>query len=358
MNTENKKDFKYAAFKTLKASELFFVDMNDEAAVEGARNWYENRDLLVSSWYSAIPDISAPRNYSICFYIVTKNPETARVSALELIYYIEETFGIPAESIEVVFNGGASSSEDYKEGSTATEIVILIHPIIFGELPTPLMPAINYYLAREMVKDGIKNIDIDVYQRDSFVPLPNSINSATGRFVIPLAMKELMYLDENGIAELSKQPKPDDLMITLQEVPAAVEWFAEVHADFEKKLLRQDELQKLILKNGWQIPPCIRHLTWADLDKSTAFEACRLIAGIFSFLGSHEEEIRYSVLRLSRRNSITSFKEYQKLKNIVTFGHENPMLAECQHPLMARFCPAGGCFIKELLEEYEKPLLF
>ena len=237
-----------------------------------------------------------------------------------------------------------------------SNVHLFVAPSNFGikidQLPTPFMPAINYYLARQMV------IDIDVYQRDNFIPLPNSINNATDRFVIYLTPKELLYMDGTHIAELSKQPRSQDSMIMPQELLEAIEWIFEVHADFEKKLLRQDELQKITLKNGWQIPPCIRRLTWADLDRNSTLEACRYISGTYSFLGSHEEEIRYHVLRLARRNSITGFKEYQKLKNIVTFGHENPMLTECKHPLLSRFCPAGGCYIAELIEEYEKPLLF
>jgi len=274
-----------------------------------------------------------------------------------LINYIEETYGIPDENIVIVFNGSENNSEDSKDGSYVAEIVLLIPPIVFAGLPTPLMPSINCYLSRQMVENGLTNIEIDSYVRDSYIPLPNSISNSASRSVY-LTPKELLYMDGPRIAELSKQPRPDDLMIHPQHVPEVGEWFEEIFVEFEKKLLRQDELQKLILKNGWQIFPCIRRLTWADLDKSTAFEACRLIAGIFSFLGSHEDEIRYHIMHLARRNSITGFTEYQKLKNIITFGVENPMLVECQHPLMSRFCPAGGCFIKELIEEYEKPYLF
>ena len=357
MNTENNKDYKYRAVKIINRSEPLFVDMTNESDVEEVQNQYKNSDPLISTWYSATPDISAPRNYYICFSIVTNNIEAARVSALELINYIEEIYGIPTEYIVIIYCGGSDNSTDIGD-SISVEIIILIPPVVFAGLPTPLMPALNYYLARQMVHDGLTNIEIDSYVRDSYIPLPNSINKGTGRFVIHLTPKELLYLHGPYIAELSKQPRPDDSMIMRQEVPEAVEWFTEVHADFEKKLLRQDELQKLILKNGWQVPACIRRLTWSDFDKSTTFEACRSISAMYSFLGSHEEEIRYHVLRLARRNSITGFKEYQKLKNIVTYGIENPVLAECQNPLLSRFCPAGGCFIKELIEEYEKPLLF
>jgi len=345
-------------YKTARGRESSFIKVGDDESIQAFRNSADNKDLLISTWQFAIPDISALRTYFIVFHIVTNNIETARVSALELTYYIEETFGITAENIEIIYSGGGDNNPDAREGISAVEIIILIPPVVFAGLPTPLMPAINYYLARQMVDEDFINIEIDSYARDSYIPLPNSIDSATGRFVIYLTPKELLYMDGTHIAELSKQPRPDDSIIIQREVPEAVEWFAEVHAEFEKKLLRQDELQKLMLKNGWQIPPCIRRLTWADLDKSTALEACRLISGMYSFLGSHEEEIRYLILRLARRDDITGFEDHQRLKTIVTFGVENPMLAECQHPLLSRFCPAGGCYVSELIEEYEKPLLF
>ncbi|MFC1635735.1 hypothetical protein ACFL5Z_12920 [Planctomycetota bacterium] len=251
------------------------------------------------------------------------------------------------------FRGSNNAGED---ASTA-EIVILIHPIVFGGQSTAPTLAINYLLARQMVDDGLSNVDFDGYVRDSYFSLPNSIHSATGRFVIPLTFKELLYLDGNRIAELSIRPRPDDSMIMSRRAPEAVEWFDEIHAEFEKKRRRQNELRRLVLKDGWEIPPCIRRLLWLDADESTILEACRIISGTFSFLGSNEAEIRYHIQRLARRNAINGFNEHQRLKAIVTFGVENPMLADCQQPLLYRYCP-GRCFVADLIEEYEKPYLF
>jgi len=404
METANNE--KYLLYKTASGGESRFIKVCDDDAVNELRHRADNRDLLISTWYSEMPDISSPRNYALCFHIVANNIETARVSAIEAIYYIEECFGIPVECIEIIYTGAgcrdgggddgggikngadgggdvrnkggdsgktgqsvnntatavkvdksSAGSNDAREGILSAEIIISIAPVVFSSSPTSLMPAINYHLSRQMVEDGMNNINVDscLYLRDSYMSLPNSINSITSRFVIPLTLKELMFADIN---ELSKQPRPDDSLIQPSEIPEAIEWFAGVLADFEKEQHRQDEPRKLVLKNGWQIPSCIRRLTWADLDKNMAFEACRLISGTYPFLGSNEEEIRYHVMRLARRNSITGFKEYQKLKNIVTYGVENPMLAECKHPLMSRLCPSGWCFMTELIEEYEKPLLF
>jgi len=112
-----------------------------------------------------------------------------------------------------------------------------------------------------------------------------------------------------------------------------------------------------MLKNGWEIPPCIRRLLWLDTDKSSFLEACRLISGTYSFLASNEAEIQYHVLRLAKRNGIMSFQEHQRLRAITTFGKENPWLFACHNYLLHRFC-YGACFFTKLTEEYEKPRLF
>lgn len=254
-------------------------------------------------------------------------------------------------------SSGCGGGKGAKDGSSAAEIVISIPPVVFGGQPTPLVHVINCHLARQMADYGIENIDIDQYQRDSFIPLPNSINSATGRWAILLTDKELLYLDGHRIAELSREPRPDDSMVMLRQVPEAVEWFGELHAEFEKKQRRQDELRRLVRQQGWEVPPCIRRLLWLDADEGTVFEACRLISGTYSFLGSNETEIRYHVQRLARRNDITDFPDHKRLRRITRFGHENPWLFECHHPLLHGYCP-GGCFMTDLIDEHEKPSLF
>jgi len=43
---------------------------------------------------------------------------------------------------------------------------------------------------------------------------------------------------------------------------------------------------------------------------------------------------------------------------IITFAVENPWFVECKHPLLQQFCPAGKCFMAEVIKEYEQPRLF
>jgi len=62
-----------------------------------------------------------------------------------------------------VNNPSASDSSkitgtDITGTAAAAEIIITVQPVVFGGQPTPLMPAMNYQLARQMVEAGIENI--------------------------------------------------------------------------------------------------------------------------------------------------------------------------------------------------------
>jgi len=124
-------------------------------------------------------------------------------------------------------------------------------------------------------------------------------------------MKELLYLDVNGFIELSKQPKPEDSMILPHRIPEAVEWFNEIYTEFETKLLRQDELQKLMLEKGWEIPPCIRRLQQLCLYDKVRLEAYRVISQFYSWIGAGPDEIRHQIHLVDRRNPIKNYKKYR-----------------------------------------------
>jgi len=130
---------------------------------------------------------------------------------------------------------------------------------------------------------------------------------------------------------------------------------AEIHAEFEEKLLRQNELQKLMLQKGWEIPPCIRRLQQLCLYDNIRLEAYRVLSQFYSWIGAGPDEIRHLINFMDRRNPI---RNYQKTNAIITFAVENPWFVGCQHFLLEQFCPAGKCFMAELIEEYEKPYLF
>ena len=410
MTVKADKDIKYRLLKALRGGKPAFINTADAAAIEAFRDRHSNLDLFMSTWSSSTPDPSAPRNYDLRFHIAAPDLETARVSALQTAYYITENFNIPDEYLDIVYDGGGKvganatgrgdhdgetgqiagksrnmadgrvnsstagpgnpdhagekaapnsggcrSSGNAKEGTSAAGITISIPPVVFGWQPTPLMPASNYHLARQMADGGIKSIDIDAYQRDHWVALPNSIRGITGRFILPLSLKELLYLDGNGITELAKQPKPEDSLIMPRPVSEAAEWYAETLAEFEKRQRQQDDLRKSVLDNGWEVPPCLRHLMRLRLYDHNRLEAYRVISQFFAAIQAGPRELGHLIHTVDRRNPL---RDSQRINAIITFAAENPWFAGCKHPLLQQFCPAGGCFMAEMIKEYEQPRLF
>jgi len=281
--------------------------------------------------------------------------ETTRTSALQAYQYISERFKVPDDGIEVVYTQDGGLNPDKRHDALGGEMTILVQPVVFDSQPTPLMPALNYHLSRQIAKEGIKDINIDVYERDHFVRLPNSVNSATSRFVIPLSLKELLYLDDNGINELAKQPKPEDSEASPYRATEAVEWFAATLADLEKQQRQQDQLRRIVLDAGWEVPPCIRHLMRLCLYDSNRLEAYRTISQFLSWIKAGPAEIRHMIGVIDRRNSL---QDLHRRNAIITYAVENPWFVRCRHRLLQQFCPADGCFMTDLAKKCGQPYLF
>jgi len=338
-------------------------------APDTARPRCGNRDTEAPA---ASHEVSDPSPQCICplrFRITSSNFERVRRGALGLRCCLGENCGIPQESVDFIClsvgivpeHDDRPSCNGHRDGradagtTTPAEIVILVPPSVFDGRPTPLMPSLNYDLARQMRDDGVENVDIDVYVRDHVILPPNTTNSANGRTVIALHGEELVYLDARTIFEMSKQPRPDDSYAVCHRVPEAAEWFAEALQEKEKHVKRQSQLRSMLQRDGWQIPPCVRRLHWADLPQDQVLEACRIIARFYPFINAGNDETWYHLLRLDRRHDIG---DHARLTAIIAFAVENPGFAGCQHPLLQQFCPAGGCFMNEIINELKNPRLF
>ena len=314
----------------------------DEDELSDLRASHGNRDILVSVGSYADRDLAADCLYPVYVYVRSETIEDTRRAALETRYYLSEQFAVPEDSIDISYDGDLS-------------MMLQVPPSTFGTAPTALMQALNYRLARQMIKDGVHNVDIDVYLKSQFIRLPNTLNTATGRFVIPLEMEELLYLDDKAILELAKESRPQDSFASLRYVPEAGEWFGDAMAIEKKERQKQERLRTLLRHDGWRVPPCVKRLVWTDLSIRAALEACRVIAGYFALADAHESEIWDRIDRIDQRQGI---KDYPRLQSIAQYAAENPAFVGCEHRLVSRFCPAGKCFMTELMDEIERPLLF
>ena len=360
-------NFPYRMVKTNDPSTAVSANFEDDEALDTLRAQHGNRDLVISVALYETPDPSSKRIYPLCFRFTSRSLEQVRTSALEAASYLVELLGISDTEMVFIFIPANPEDDDRRSHDgrrdgradirmiTPVEIMILVPPAVFGSSPTPYTPLLNYDLARQMRDHGMENLDIDCYVRDHFVPLPDSISGATGRFIVRVSPRELLYLSPRGIFDLSRQPRGDDCLAAGHLVPEAAEWFAEALAEKEKHVRRQSQLREHLLRLGWAVLPCIRRLDWAEMSDESALEACRIIAGFYPFIGAGANEVWYHIHRIDQRQGL---QQGARLRAIVTFGNENPAFVGCEHPLLRQFCPVGGCFMKELTDDLQSPWLF
>ena len=317
-----------------------FVNIADPEALATCRAYHGGRDLQISAATWKKPDLSSPSRLSLYWLFASYSIDLIRGIALGVLEYLSGYFAVPEDFITVLYNAGGGADTDPARSRlsgrrlgldgtrtpTPAEIVVVIPPPVFDPPTTPLMPRINYRLARQMKDDGIA-VDIDVYAKDQqFLPLVNSINSATGRHITSVSKRELLYLDGTGLLELSKQPRSDDTDAKDRYVPQAATWFAQTLQEQESRQKWQSQLRQTLMKTGWQVPPCIRRLHWEDLSEDETLEACRVVARFYPFISAGEEEVWHHVRRLERRHGI---RESARLGVIIAFGSKNPGFPGC-----------------------------
>jgi len=305
-----------------------FVNIADPEALATCRAYHGGRDLQISAATWKKPDLSSPSRLSLYWLFASYSIDLIRGIALGVLEYLSGYFAVPEDFITVLYNAGGGADTDPARSRlsgrrlgldgtrapTPAEIVVVIPPPVFDPPTTPLIPRINYRLARQMKDDGIA-VDIDVYAKDQqFLP---PVNSATGRHITSVSKRELLYLDGTGLLELSKQPRSDDTDAEDRYVPQAAAWFAQTRQEEESRQEWQSQLQQTLMKTGWQVPPCIRRLHWEDLSEDEALEACRVMAQFYPFINAGEEEVWYHVGRLKRRHGI---RESARLGVIIAFG--------------------------------------
>lgn len=341
-----------------------FVDMRDPAALETARTRLGHRDLRLSGPYYEDPDPSSPCRWCLYFRSRSCSIEQVRRTGLGICLYAPEHWAVPEASLEIALDaGGGDKGTAYPHplgrraaGDTPApaDIVITIPPEVFDPPATTLTPVINYELARQMRREGI-DVAVDVYAREQqFLPLIGSVNSATGRQIVSLGVEELMYLDTNGLLQLSKQPQADDYSAG-RYVPEAAAWFSKTLQQEQTHQKWQAHLRQALRRDGWQVPDCMRKLLWADLSQDEALEACRILAQFYPFVNAADTETWYHLGRLERRHRLT---DHRQLRAISAFGAENPGFVGCDHPLLQRSCPATKCCVADMYNDYVNPRLF
>ncbi len=157
---------------------------------------------------------------------IEDNYKTVRRELYQTVMYFYRDWGIPKEYIEIYFSG-------------AKGFHLLIRPVIFDGKPEYDLNRRYKALAKFVAKKrALQHVDLQIYDRKRLFRIPNSINSKSGLYKIPLSLHTLMYSTYEEIKELARTPQePSD--IPIRKVQKAAKYYKYLFTKVKKKQARK-----------------------------------------------------------------------------------------------------------------------
>lgn len=306
-----------------------FVRVDDAEAIAGWRERFENRDVYASVCRFREPGRDSAYICDIFFDVDTGRDdlESARVNVLKICDLIAERWGFSSmSSFEIHFSGNKGFH-------------VIVPACVFNPSASPWTMKTLKALACRLTKEGVEHIDLGVYDKSRVLRLPNSINSKSGLYKVPLEYEELRDLGMEYVMETAREPRDDDSMAVPELCPGAEQWFVEALAYIEKRAKKSRRCDKHI-KRGWQMPPCIGRLEKTTLKDGIRHRAYLHLSRFYGKVGMHPDEARKRLHRLDGRNPI---KTKSDIDRIVQYGQTHPGFPGCNE-VTSRFCAKHKCF--------------
>ena len=173
---------------------------------------HDNTDVFTSICRFTRPDQDSAH---VCdFYLAVRAADLAiaRDDILRACELLMERLEMPPQCLDLAFTG-----------SDGFDLVVPLK--VFGQPANPGMLVMWRALAQRLAREGCNHADVSVYQPSGLLRLPNSIDSKTGGYKVPLEYAELKDLGLDYVLELARQPREDDNMAIPEECPKATWWF-------------------------------------------------------------------------------------------------------------------------------------
>jgi hypothetical protein len=313
-----------------------WVRADDGAALAAWRKEFKNQDVFSSVCTFLWPRRSAPYQSDFFLDIDAPDLEQAKNEALKACDLLMEHLAVSPGSLCLFFSG-------------AKGFHVLVPRVIFGEPDYPRVLRIWQPLARRLSKEGVSHSDLGVYQTSRVLRLPNSINSKTGLYKVPLEYKELRDLGLEHVLSVARSPREEDSMAVPEESPKAVGWFQDAVKWCERREARRAARpQARNFREGWRIPPCVRSIEGATLPDGVRHEAYFVLAKFYARIGMHPAEAIGRIREIDGRRPI---RDPDYIKRMVRYGREHPGFPACDHPALARYCDRARCFLSMIRGE-------
>lgn len=312
-----------------------FVHIDDVEAIAKWRKRFKNTDVFSSICLYAEPNKESKFTAPIFFDIDSADnlPQT-RVSAITLCEMLMDRAFTPQDCLDIYFSGNKGFH-------------VIVPCEVFKPSYSPHMLKLYKRMAEKAEMTGVQFIDKGVYTNRRIWRLPNSINSKSGLFKIPLTYEELRDISIDGILEIAESLRPEDSFAVPRECQKAVVWYRTAIECLEKKSIQSSSVKKINsqFKNGWRMPPCIKAIEAAVIPDGIRHELYLALARYYAYLNMHHEEMQDRIEAIDQRNPI---RDPDSIQRAVKFGCEHPGFPGCE--AFKKYCRMENCFYAKLKE--------
>ena len=259
----------------------------------------------------------------------------SQTDALACIESIGERLGVPREHVWVTFSGHKGFH-------------LFVPPSLFGK-PAELATTWTWRDLADELKDTVAStIDMAIYRQAGLIRCPNTRNTKSGLFDIPLTVQELETLDVAGIRAMARNPRQYNPWKVPPDSPTARRWLIEQSQGGPAKPTRGDRCVSPERGNrhpGWHTPPCVRAAEHAVIPDGHRHPALESLARFYASVGMAGDEIIQRLREIDARHPI---RDPDFIPRMVGYVVQNPRFRSCPSVGLSLYCEPQRCPLKQI----------
>lgn len=306
-----------------------FVRGDDRGSLQAWRDSHGNTDVYASICRFREPSRDSAYVCDFFLDIDASELQAAHTDARLACDLLIQRLGIDPDSLDASFSG-------------AKGFHVLVPRVVFGDPEAAEVMTVWQHLAWRLAKEGVSHIDRGVYQKSRVWRLPNSINSKTGLFKIPIEYRELADLGLEYALGLARQPRGHDSMAVATQSDRATAWLRKAMAWVRQLRPARSPAGAVRGRSGWRLPPCIRAIERVVLGDGVRHAAYFEYARYMATIGAAPDEILRRLLDIDRRNSI---HDDAHLESLARRAARYTGFKTCPLPQLEDYCEQSKCFL-------------
>lgn len=302
----------------------------NENEVNSFRFKYDNIDVYITAWkYDHREQKTAKIIGDLYFDFDSQNLDHVRADAIKAIEFITTQLRVPSSQIRLYFSGskGVHIIVPYQTlNITPHENLNLVYRIIAEEIWENWCP--------------YKTIDLAIYDKKRLFRMPNSINSKTGLYKIPITINELKELDWDTIKRLAIEPrvvKHEEPRLSYQCMGVMKQYLDKMYAKLAERKRKIENAKPLDY-----VPPCIDYLLTNSTSEGNRNNILSILCSHFRQRGMDEEQAWSNILKWNDEQCDPPM-DYDELERTFNSIFHGEYTYGVSHIKLVAPCEQDGC---------------